>query len=57
MNKISKSRLLKLEGGGDYVTGPIINALVNVVKFFMEAGHDVGSSIRRISSNKMCPLD
>lgn len=43
--------------GGTTISGPIINAIVNVIKVLQEAGHSLGSGIRRISENHLCPLE
>lgn len=42
--------------GGTTITGPIINAIVNVIKVLQDAGYSLGSGIRRISENQLCPL-
>ena len=47
---------LKLIYGGDGVSAAIINAFVNVIKVLKDAGHDLGSAIRRIGENNICPL-
>lgn len=43
-------------GGSNYVSGTVINALVNVIKLLMDAGQTVGSSIRRVADHNVCPL-
>lgn len=57
MNKMSDDKLDNITGGNTTVNGPIINAIVNVINLLRDAGYSVGSGIRRISENKMCPLD
>ena len=58
MNKITKEELDKISGGNiSTVSGPIINAIVNVINVLEEAGFAFGSGIRRIIENKICPLD
>lgn len=54
--KISDNDLIKIVGGSDYISGTIINALVNVIKLLQEAGEGLGSSFRRIASSNTCPL-
>ena len=39
------------------ISGPIINAIVNVINVLKEAGYSFGSGIRRISENNLCPLE
>lgn len=43
-------------GGSNYISGTIINSFVNVIKILMEAGKGVGSSIRRVAEDDLCPL-
>lgn len=42
--------------GGDSISGTVINAFVNVIKVLQEAGHRLGSALRRISEDELCPL-
>ena len=57
MKKIEEENLDSIYGGTTTVTGPIINAVVNVIKVLKEAGYSLGSGIRRISENHLCPLE
>jgi len=57
MKKIEDERLDTITGGNTTVTGPIINAFVSVIKVIQEAGQALGSGIRRISENNLCPLE
>ena len=54
MREVSNEELTNITGGGD-ITAPIINALTNVFKILYEAGSGLGSAIRRIANNSMCP--
>ena len=56
MIKINTEELNSIVGGTS-ITGPIINAIVNVIKVLQDAGHSLGSGIRRISENHLCPLE
>ncbi len=57
MKKIENEKLEKIMGGDSaYITGPIINAIVSVIKLIQEAGYSLGSGIRRIAEEEMCPL-
>jgi len=42
--------------GGATISGTIINAFTNIIKVLKEAGVGLGSSIRRIVDNSICPL-
>jgi len=57
MKKIEKESLDKICGGTTTISGPIINAVVNVIRVLKEAGYSLGSGIRRISENNLCPLE
>ena len=54
MKNITEEQLNEISGGA--VSGPIINAFVNVIKLLRDAGYNLGSGIRRISENNLCPL-
>lgn len=57
MNRLNKKELLTITGGFSFnLTGVIINAFVNAAKFIYEAGTSLGSSMRRISSGKLCSM-
>ncbi len=57
MKSINDEQLDKIVGGNtSYISGPIINAFVNIIKLLVDAGNDVGSSIRRVAENKICPM-
>ena len=58
MKNIKENELDEIKGGQiESVTGPIINAVVNVVKVLQEAGYNLGSGVRRIVENSLCPLE
>lgn len=57
MSEIKKEQLDTITGGNTSLSGPVINALVNVIKIIKDAGYSLGSGIRRISEDKLCPLD
>ncbi len=56
MKKIENEKLDEIKGG-ETLTGPIINGFVSIIKILYEAGYALGSGIRRISENNLCPLD
>ena len=53
---MSEENLDNTTGGNTTVNGPIINAVVNVINLLREAGYSIGSGLRRISEDKMCPM-
>ena len=56
MKKIELEKLDNICGGTTTVSGPIINAIVNVISAIKDAGYSLGSGIRRIGENELCPL-
>ena len=57
MKEIKEEDLNTISGGNLSVSGPVINAVVNVIKVLKDAGYQLGSGIRRISENNLCPLE
>ena len=56
MNRISDEKLEEVIGGAS-VSGTIINAFTTVIKVLRDAGIGVGSAIRRVHDDKLCPLE
>lgn len=56
MEKVNNQNMEKIIGGTTTINGPIINAVVNVINVLKEAGYSIGSGIRRMVENEMCPL-
>ena len=54
--KCSDEKLEEVIGGAS-VSGTIINAFTNVIKVLIDAGIGVGSAIRRVHDDKLCPLE
>lgn len=58
MKNIKNEELDEIKGGQiESVTGPIINAVINLVKILQDAGYSLGSGTRRIIENSLCPLE
>ncbi len=57
MKELQEEQLTEITGGDISVSGPILNAVVNVINVIKEAGYSLGSGIRRISEDKLCPLE
>ena len=57
MKQIELNKLDRINGGNTSVSGPIINAIVGVINVLKEAGYALGSGIRRLLENNMCPLE
>lgn len=54
MKAIKENKLDNIKGGN--VSGPIINAIVSVIEALKNAGYSLGSGIRRIAEDNLCPL-
>ena len=55
MIRIDNNELKKIKGGST-ISASFINAILNILDTFMDAGRSVGSSIRRLFSKQFCPL-
>lgn len=53
--KINDIEIVKINGGGT-ITGSLIQYLTKFVSTIYEIGQEFGGAIRRIASNKTCPL-
>ena len=42
---------------GSSVSGTIINAFIKIIGMMYDAGKGLGSSIRRLGENNLCPLE
>ena len=56
MKALKEEKMDNLKGGDATITGTIINAIVNVIEALKNAGYSLGSGIRRISEDELCPL-
>lgn len=56
MSKIEEEKLVKIYGGAS-ISGTVVNALTDIIKILYDAGHAVGSSIRRIKEDKLCQIE
>ena len=56
MKDIKENELQKISGGDSYITGPVLNGVVTIMKLIRDAGYDLGSGIRRMSEDEVCPL-
>ena len=56
MNPIDEEKLSEIKGGNTTISGPIINAITGIINVLKDAGYSLGSGIRRIADNNLCPL-
>lgn len=57
MRRINDDKLCNITGGSSGLTSSMINAFTNIIKELFSAGHSLGSAIRRISEDSLCPLE
>lgn len=57
MKLVDKDKLDKISGGSDSISGTVINAVVSLIKLLHDAGYALGSGIRRLSEDEICPLE
>lgn len=55
MKELTKEELFSIEGGIN-ISGTLLNSFSTLLKTINSLGRNLGSAIRRISSNKMCAL-
>ena len=55
MKKINNEQMKKVTGGFN-ITASFITALVRGINSVMDVGRSLGTSIRRATSGKFCPL-
>jgi len=55
IKEIKDEELNKISGGTNTITSGIINACTNLIKVLYSAGEGVGSGIRRIHDDDLCP--
>ena len=57
MKKINDKDLLLIVGGATTLSGTILNQLNKLISILVDSGRTLGTSIRRIVEDKICPLD
>lgn len=57
MNPVDDESLEEIKGGNTTISGPIISAITGIINVLKDAGHSLGSGIRRIVDNNLCPLE
>ena len=55
MSEIESKELVDITGG-ETVTGTLVSAVTTGIKALCDIGKSLGSSIRRLSTDNICPL-
>ncbi len=53
--EIYKTELLMINGGGT-ISGTLLNSIVRGINALLDLGRSLGTAIRRIGSNSVCPI-
>lgn len=56
MKKSKVDDLQNVIGGSTSITGTVISAITDIIRVLEDAGKGLGSAIRRMSENEICPL-
>ncbi len=57
IDKINEDKLELITGGTSSISGTILNAFKSIVELLRGAGYSLGSGLRRIGENNLCPLE
>ena len=52
--ELEKQELLRIVGGA--ISGTLLNSIIRGINVFLDLGRSVGTAIRRLRSNNICPL-
>ena len=52
--KLNEMQMRNIYGGS--ITGTMINSIVRSINSLLDLGRSLGTAIRRISGNKICPI-
>lgn len=55
MQELTKEELQVIEGGIN-ISGTLINSLMKGINTLLDLGRSLGSAIRRVQGNRVCPL-
>lgn len=53
---LDKEKLLLIKGGASTLNGTLINSIVRGITAFIDLGRSLGTAIRRLLNNNICPL-
>lgn len=54
--EIYKKELIMIVGGGTTISGTLLNSIVRGINALLDLGRSLGTAIRRIGSNSICPI-
>lgn len=56
MVELKEEKLCQIVGGATTITGTLVDAIVGVARTIYGFGQGLGSSIRRMAEDNLCPL-
>ena len=56
MKNLNKNELLEVSGGASTVSGALITSIIKGINSIFDLGKSLGTAIRRIMGNNICPL-
>ncbi len=56
MVELKEEKLCQTTGGATTITGTLVDAIVGVARTIYGFGQGLGSSIRRMAEDNLCPL-
>ena len=57
MKEIAEKKQMSIVGGSTTLSGTILNQLNKLIDILVDSRRTLGTSIRRIVEDKICPLD
>ncbi len=54
MKEMKKDELMNIKGGGSWISGTFISAIVKAGEAILDAGRSLGTAIRRIFTGNIC---
>jgi len=55
MEKMTVKELVQTEGGIN-ITGTLMNSVTSMIRLLFDVGRSLGSAIRRMENDAMCPI-
>jgi len=56
MRKLTDSELLDIKGGTNFISASFITAITRAGNLLLDLGRSLGTSIRRIVTDNVCPF-
>ena len=53
---LEENKLAIINGGGNNITGTVLNYFSKAMSTIFEIGQNLGGAIRRIATNNICPM-